>query len=154
MKALARIVLAWLVVVALPAQGFAAAAMLSCGPGHERMAGAVEAGHAHASHGAPGTADPQAMVHAEPPGATASDATASDATAPDASKPGASAALAAAGAFKCSACAACCVATALPASPVIVAALRTAAEAIPERLQPSGDFVVERLEHPPRAFFA
>lgn len=141
--------LAWLFAVALPAQGFAAAAMLSCGPGHERMAGAVEAGHAHASHGAPGTAHPQAMVHAEPPGATASDA-----TAPDASRPGASAALAAAGAFKCSACAACCVATALPASPVIVAALRAAAEAIPERLQPSGDFVVERLEHPPRAFFA
>lgn len=130
MKTLARIVMAWLVAVALPVQGFAAAAMLSCGPGHERMAGAVEAGHAHASHGTAATA---AMASA-----TASDATA----------------LAAAGAFKCSACAACSVATALPTSLVIVAAQRPAAEAIPERLQPSGDFVVGRLEHPPRDFFA
>ena len=149
MKTLARIVLAWLVAVALPVQGFAAAAMLSCGPGHERMAGAVEVGPAHASHGAHGTAEPEAMANATAPGATTPDA-----SNPDASAQNASAHLAAAGAFKCSACAACCVATALPASPVIVAALRPAAEAIPERLQPSGDFVVERLEHPPRGFFA
>jgi hypothetical protein len=149
MKFVARIVLAWLVVVALPVQGFAAAAMLSCGPGHGRMAGAVEAGHAHVSHGAHGTVEPEAIGHAMPPGAMASEA-----KAPEASSPDASAHLAAAGAFKCSACAACCVATALPASPVIVAALRPAAEAIPERLQPRGHFVVERLEHPPRGFFA
>ncbi|MCO5108813.1 MAG: hypothetical protein M9907_17270 [Burkholderiaceae bacterium] len=133
MKTLARIVLAWLVLAALPVQGFAAAAMLSCGPGHEEMAGAVEVRHAHASHGAHGTAEPEAMGHATAPAATP---------------------LAAAGAFKCSACAACCVATALPASPLIVAAQRPTAEAIPERRQPSGDFVVERLEHPPRGFFA
>jgi hypothetical protein len=154
MKTLARIVLAWLVVVALPVQGYAAAAMLSCGPGHGRMAGAVEAGPAHAWHGAHGTAAPEATGHAAAHGATASGATAPEASNPDASARDASAALAAAGAFKCSACAACCVATALPASPVVVAALRPAAEAIPERLQPSGDFVVERLEHPPRGVFA
>jgi hypothetical protein len=154
MKTLVRIVLAWLVALALPVQGFAAAAMLSCGPGHERMAGAVEAGHVHASHGAHGIAEPETTARATAPGATAADATAPGATTPDASAPDASALLAAAGAFKCSACAACSVATALPASPVIVAAQRPAAEAIPERLQPSGDFVVERLEHPPRGFFA
>ncbi len=149
MKFVARIVLAWLVVVALPVQGFAAAAMLSCGPGHGRMAGAVEAGHAHVSHGAHGTVEPEAIARAMAPGAMASEA-----AAPDASNPDASAHLAVAGAFKCSACAACCVATALPASPVVVAALRPAAEAIPERLQPSGDFVFERLEHPPRGLLA
>jgi len=149
MKFLARIVLAWLVVVALPVQGFAAAAMLSCGPGHGRMAGAVEAGHAHVSHGAHGTVEPEAIARA-----MVGRDVAIEAAAPDASNPDASAHLAVAGAFKCSACAACCVATALPASPVVVAALRPAAEAIPERLQPSGDFVVERLEHPPRGFFA
>lgn len=146
--------LAWVVAVALPVQGFAAAAMLSCGPGHGRTAGAVEVAPAHVSHGAHPTAGPEAMARATAHDATSSEATSSEATAPDTSNPDVSAHLAAAGAFKCSACAACCVTTALPASPVVVTALRQAAEAIPERLQPSGDFVVERLEHPPRGVFA
>lgn len=141
--------LAWLVAVALPVQGFAAATMLSCGPGHERTAGAVEVGPAQASHGAHGTVEPEAVANATTPGAATPDASHPDASPPDASRP-----LAVAGAFTCSACAACCVATVLPATTVVVAAQRPAAEAIPERLQPSGDFVVERLEHPPRGFLA
>lgn len=146
MRALVRIVLAWVVAMALPVQGFAAAAMLSCGPGHARMAEAVDAGHSHEfRHGAHPRLDAHAVagVHSL-----------AEVAVPDKASPDASAASAASGAFTCSACAACCVASALPASPRVVVALRSVSEPIPEQRQPGGDFVVERLEHPPKALIA
>lgn len=46
-----RIVVTWLLALALPLQGWAAASMLGCGPGHEPPAVQVMEGHGqHADH--------------------------------------------------------------------------------------------------------
>lgn len=144
MRATIRTVLTWLVALAIPVQAFAAATMLSCGPGHERMAGAMHVDHDDAApggaHGHIAVAPGGAHVAIAAPG----DADVVTAASGDANHP------AALGAFKCSACAACCMASALPATPLVVAAVRTGSDAIPERHQPTADLVVERLEHPPR----
>ena len=52
MRPLLRIALLWLIALAIPVQGIAAASMAVCGPSHARMALADIAGpHDHASHG-------------------------------------------------------------------------------------------------------
>ena len=54
MRKTLKTALVWLVMLAVPAQGFAAATMLFCGPMHERMSGTMAAeGSAH--HHAAGT---------------------------------------------------------------------------------------------------
>ena len=50
MKRFARCFVMWLLVLALPVQGFAASTMLLCGAGHHGSAQATEGGHDHASH--------------------------------------------------------------------------------------------------------
>ena len=51
MTALVRILVVWLLTLALPVQGFAAATMLHCAGGHHDSAAAVTAGgHDHATH--------------------------------------------------------------------------------------------------------
>ncbi len=138
-----RAVLTVLVVLAIPVQGFAAATMMSCGPGHERMAGGVVGGHVHDAATAPDGHVHDDGVAARVPAPASVDVAALErarlAPLPD---------------FSCSACAACCVASAIPAAPLIVAIERAAAEPIPLRPEPSVDFVVERLEHPPRNLLA
>ncbi|HLS54504.1 MAG TPA: hypothetical protein VK052_00425 [Zeimonas sp.] len=133
-----------LVVLAIPVQGFAAATMLSCGPGHERMAGDAVGGHAHDTATAPHGHAHHVGVATHGPAAYGS----VDVATPDRVPftPPAD--------VKCSACATCCTASAIPAAPLAVAVDRAASEAIPSRHQPSVDFVVERLEHPPRNLLA
>ena len=86
----------WLLAVALPLQGSVAATLRVCGPGHDRMAvaAAVIAEHDHAAH------------HHDDAMASARDVNAG-AAAQDLHK---------SAQHKCSACAACCVTAALPAS--------------------------------------
>jgi hypothetical protein len=133
----------WLLVAALPMQGYAASSMAGCGPSHERMVAAMVQPHS------------QSQSHAAHDGmsqhASASEADVADAVLDD---PGAEK-FAELGQFKCSACAACCAAAALPAGdgsvtfpdhppgtlmPVIVARVATLALDGPER--------------PPRIFLA
>ena len=144
-----RAVLTVLVVLAIPVQGFAVATMLSCGPGHERMAGGAVGGHAHdaAAHDAaiaPHGHDRHDGVAAHVPAAYGSGDVAAPARAPF-TPPADS---------KCSACAACCVASAIPAAPLVVAIDRAASEEIACGRQPCVEFVVDRPEHPPRALLA
>lgn len=62
-----RLVIAWLLMAALPLQGMAAAAMLFCGPVH---AGATQpAGHDHASHGHGAEHDTASHAHGRTDGA-------------------------------------------------------------------------------------
>ena len=80
-----RIALAWLLAVALPFQGVAAQAMLTCGPAHHQVAATHE--HAMHEHGA-ATADEHHEHHAK-------------------------AVVKSSPAGKCSACASCCGAAAM-----------------------------------------
>ena len=50
MNRVVRTFVMWLLVLALPVQGFAASTMLLCGAGHHGAAQATEGGHDHASH--------------------------------------------------------------------------------------------------------
>jgi hypothetical protein len=131
-----RLLLLWLMAVALPLQGFAAAGAQHCVPMHERMQ-VKEAHHlGHGDHHHAAAVDADADAQAEVLDQPVPESTAKT------------------GAFKCSACAACCVALGLPAS----------APALPG--QPVGGlqlwapeaamaaFLTDGLERPPRSVLA
>lgn len=130
MRVLARCLLIWLMTLAVPLQGVAAASLRHYLPSHERTGTLHASGHSHAG--------PSHSHHAADSSAGAAHDAGPDKTA-DGYKAG-----------KCSACAACCVALGLPAPamqvPVVpadafTAILRTAA---PPSFVPGG------LDRPPR----
>ena len=104
----------WLVALAIPLQGLAAATMLSCGPGHHGMMAAEAmqsaATHDHAAHGHAAFSGEHADDAAGPTDLGASAAAVEDKSAAKDLHQLAK--------FKCSACAACCITTALP-SPTV-----------------------------------
>ena len=133
-----RFALMWLLLLALPLQGIAAATMLHCGPGHHGMLAADApvahpsagdssshhggAGHGHATMQASGSAD-------HPPSAA------------DLSRQSK---------FKCSACASCCLGVALPAAVITFATFAPAdAPAFQVRIEPVG-FFTDGPDRPPR----
>lgn len=122
-----RALFVWLLVLALPVQGWAAATMVSCGQHHGASSHAVADGHDAHVHG--GHADALA-----------------DGTKTDHSD----AAPAHASAHTCSACAACCLVGALP-SPVLTVPVDAAARTVFAALQPEvGVFAADGPERPPR----
>lgn len=141
-----RTLLLWLLVLAVPAQGASAATMTFCGPGHhsERQAldgqNETSSGPAHDHH-----ADATEADH-EHPHADTDDAVVTGVDAP------------AQGGHhvkhKCSACASCCSAAALPSAfPVLPAPLLT--DSFLALAPPSVAFVpIDGLERPPRSFLA
>ena len=135
-----RKVLIWIVAALLPLQGYAAAAMISCGPMHARMlAGAssehghAQAVHDHATHGHADHGDAAAMSDSQE------------------GEPG----LADVTDFKCSACASCCTAPAAPSSaPMLVRAAPAHSVAIPFFPTSEDTIVPDGLERPPRQYLA
>jgi hypothetical protein len=129
MCTLARLVFVWLIAVALPIQGAAAATMLHCAstPGHEAVA---VAGHEHGRAGHAG--HHHADAAAQPPG----DAHATHHTAD--------------GKHSCSACASCCSATALPAMPLGLASQTVAQSLTPAPERHLVVFLTGGPERPPR----
>ncbi|WP_341887961.1 hypothetical protein [Variovorax sp. YR752] len=134
MRSVFRILLLWLMAVALPLQGFAATGAQHCAPMHERMQvmEAHDLGHGDHHHAAAVDVDVQAeaLDHPMPDPAAKT------------------------GAFKCSACAACCVALGLPVSAMELPGLPA------DGLQPSAPeagivaFLTDGLERPPRTVLA
>jgi hypothetical protein len=130
MSQLVRSLFVWLLVLALPVQGWAAATMASCGQHHGAASHAAADGHAghdaraHDAHGhAPADADDADLGDAEPAHASA---------------------------HSCSACAACCSEGARP-SPVLTVPAGAAAPTVFAALQPTvGVFAADGPERPPR----
>lgn len=126
MTSLVRGLLICLIALALPVQGIAAATLRFCGPGHEPQARVVDSA-AHGHHAANGLA-----------------------TAPAADGAGQAAEGAQAGHLKCSVCAACCMGSALPASPLTLPVVEPVVEPsapVPARyVGPDG----AGLERPPK----
>jgi hypothetical protein len=137
-----RLAVMWLVALALPLQGLAAATMLSCGPGHHRMAAAQPVSapahdrgahdHASASH-----------AHDADQHEAATDPKDRDGTAAGEMHQLAK--------FKCSACAACCSATALPSSVITFDPQQHAADFDALPFAPSVQFQTGGPERPPRS---
>lgn len=122
----------WLLAVALPLQGSVAASLRVCGPGHDRMAvaTAVIAEHDHAAHH-----HDDAVVSAHDDAAATHD-------------------LHKSAQHKCSACAACCVTAALPASTLrFEAAVDAMAPPTPLFLVPVA-FFTDGPDRPPRLLLA
>jgi hypothetical protein len=98
MSRFTRILSTWILVALLPLHGYAAAAMISCGPMHAQQAGSAEAfHHSHASNAAG-----VSHTHHESAGTVAGGSGHDSPALPDLLK------------FKCSACAACCTGAAAP----------------------------------------
>jgi hypothetical protein len=129
MQRFVRTLMIWMVALALPLQGYAAAAMVTCGPMHSRMASASEDHHDHDSsaHGHHST-DAGVNPAGEEPSSLARFLK-----------------------FKCSACASCCTAAAAP-SPVLPlpVVMQLHAEAIPFSGSFEHSVVSDALERPPR----
>jgi len=131
-----RITLMWLLTLAVPVHGFAAASMLGCMGSQHRVA-ALAGTHSHASsHHADG-----AVMHPHSHDASASHA--------DAHKGHAD------GKATCSACAACCASAALPATPVVFEQPTLAPDSfVLPAPQHVGRFISGGLERPPRSVLA
>jgi hypothetical protein len=158
-----RTLLIWLLALALPTQGMAAATMAFCGPNHHGAGPAAHAQHAAAQHAHPGSAvqgghTHHGANHAEHPGAIHGAHHAGAAQADEGSSSGdvgkAPANLKQADSQKCSACASCCSAAALPASSPSLAAPDFSATVF-AIVEPSVEpFAADGLERPPRIVLA
>lgn len=135
MRTFLKTALVWLVMLAVPAQGFAAAAMLECGPLHERAAAGASAHDHGAGHDHADGYD-QAAGHSHAEGGVPADASA---VAGDASG------------SKCSACATCCVGAALLAFLPDLAVPPAASERFVPTFEPVTGFVTGGPKRPPRS---
>ncbi len=155
MQRVFRAFLVWVMVIAMPVQAMAAPAMLFCGASHERMAQALvpdapasapghagDSGHAMAAmgHGDHGHAGSGAPVASEP--------------APGADGDGTGSLVPHHGKFSCSACAACCIALALPSSFELPQAVRCAQALRSSPVAPVASHQPDGLDRPPRAVLA
>jgi hypothetical protein len=139
MHRLARLALMFLLAIALPLQGFGAATMISCGPGH-RHTGVPTTTHSHE-----GVDAGHRAIHEHDAGAHAHAADHS---------PVAKADLAKAGMHKCSACASCCTGAAAPAQAIVFPTVKLTDHFAPLATRSVPAHVSEGLERPPRAFLA
>ena len=146
MRSRFRSALMWLLLLALPLQGFAAVTMLNCGPNHQRMweaALAEPAGsHDHATRGHHQHEMSTAGNHHDTASADAETDPSSVHQLNKLTK------------FKCSACAACCIGVALPTAALAFASMPPA-EALRFFVPaPHVDFVTDGLDRPPRLLLA
>jgi hypothetical protein len=118
--------LVWLIALALPAQGVAAVTMALCGPIHQRMASAAELVVAAHHHASTDAHDSTHDAH-ELPGQK----------------------------YNCSACATCCMSTAI-SSPLLQPPAIPAGTAVLVSSQYTGvsGFIPDTPEHPPRSILA
>ena len=147
-----RISLMWLLTLAVPVHGFAAASMLGCVSGQSRSI--AVAAHLHASDRHGDDADMHVHAHHASEAETAQAATphhadgAGDGQAPKGH------AVDKVSAASCSACAACCTSAALPATPLVFEPAPAPNSFVLPAPQHVATFVSGGLERPPRSFLA
>lgn len=142
MNRVLRAIVACLLLVAVPLQGYAAASMLFCGagvptsaaPAHHHDGGQVGLPQHDADHGATAVHDLSVTPHA--------DAAASD--------EGESGSLHGLTHGKCSVCSSCCSAAALPSEAIATSAASPHAPAFPALEHANPDHRPARIERPPR----
>ncbi len=146
MVSLLRTALMWLLLLALPLQGFAAATMLNCGPNHQRMLSAGNTDQIEDHHQA--TVEPHqhamgmADVHHEMVGESGTNHLPSVHHLDKLTK------------FKCGACAACCIGAAMPTAGLVIASFPPAMMTATFVSMPHVDFLSDGLDRPPRLLLA
>jgi hypothetical protein len=152
MWAMLRAAMIWMVVLAIPTQGIAAATLLHCGPGHDRQAPSAASAFEQTEH-AHHAGHAGMQEHHHPLADTAGhSADASAPQAPDGASPDTVQAERAK--YKCSMCAQCCIGAALLyKAPALALTQGTdpAPTAVPAAAQ---GFVTEAPERPPRYLLA
>lgn len=142
MKSRFRTALMWLLLLALPMQGFAAATMLNCGPNHHRMLSAGSTDQIDRDHRA--TVEPHqhamgmADDHHEMVGETGTNDHPSVHHLDKLTK------------FKCSACAACCIGAAMPTAELVIDSFSPAMMTATFVSTLQVDFLSDGLDRPPR----
>jgi hypothetical protein len=132
-----RIALMWLLTLAVPVQGSAAASMFNCGPGHHGKAQSqMHEAHAAHAHGD----DAAVPEHHHHPDANAAHTDAGDGSPVHKSS--------------CGACASCCTAAALPSSVVSFDAMPAHDVLMPLAPVRVAAFLTGGTERPPRPFLA
>jgi len=144
MSRLLKIVIIWLLVFALPMQGFASSAMLDCGAAHQHL---MPGSSSHAEDGA--SLDQQQQMHHHEQASSTEDHAASHASSGDASTDDSHHH----GATKCSACTSCCLSSAISA-PVMPDPVTPLPGGLETSFQPDQQFTAyfpEGLERPPHS---
>ena len=140
-----RVSLMWLIALAVPLQGYAAAAMFACGPGHHGGTGVSQVAppHGHEMH---------ADDHPEAAAAEWSDTDHHGGGAsPDRSEPPeAQGAGHKVSKTKCAPCASCCVVAALPAAVMRFEPVPLVDSFVPLAQIGASSFLADGLERPPR----
>lgn len=141
-----RILLIWLMALAIPVQGIAASAMLHCGPNHSTQAGQVQSDVAvhHAQHGHAG----QTGAHEDKDNTAAGPSTA--ASGYDADSGSRSTDVTKLVKFKCSACASCCSAVAILHSVPAISVVEIVSDRDSSPVADLPGFVTDGPERPPR----
>ena len=134
MRRLARLALMFLLAIALPLQGVAAATMIACGSGpHDHAHAAAHDHHAIDSAGhADASLHEMHVAHSHDPKSD----------------------LAGSALHKCSACASCCVGAAVPSQAIAFDSVKLTDRFAPLVARSVPAYVSEGLERPPRAFLA
>jgi hypothetical protein len=157
-KRVLRTLLIVLMMLALPAQGMAAASMLYCGPAHAgggaKSVAVVPSEMAPAEHGHAHAHVSEETGHAHPDHAHAGKATAGAQAAVDPEYAQASEHSTNGAAADCSVCAACCSATGLMGAPRVLAARAQALVPAQVTTALAFDFFTEGPRRPPRSSFA
>ncbi|GGC63531.1 hypothetical protein [Undibacterium terreum] len=125
MKKLAPLFLLWLLMLAIPVQGIAAATMLFCGAEHHHVAVAEQGGHAHHHHDVAKKTDATQSSDQHASGAMAKD--------------------------KCSSCAACCIGAVMVTALSDPEILPPSSEKIDLVFSSHLGHISDGLERPPRA---
>lgn len=156
---LTRTVLAWLLMLAIPMQGFAATAMLFCAPSHHGVVSTITASQVavpalkaseHSAHHHSGM---QQSAHHESESDVSSTATSDAADSLDLTKT-APLKIEKLADGKCSACATCCTGSALVGTPVMNSVAMTGSDSIPFTLESFVSYVPEGSDPPPRSILA
>ena len=144
-----RIILMWLIALAVPIQGSAAVTMFGCGPGHHGGIGSSQA--AVAKEPAPDVDDPSRGAMTEDADSHHHDGGASH-NHSNSLKPHGATHKVAKG--NCTPCASCCVVAALPATVIQFEPVPLADFFVPAAQGSVSSFLADGLERPPRLFLA
>lgn len=156
MRFLDRILFVWLLMLAIPLQGFAATAMIFCTPSHHsttnvvvgKVASATLEATEHAAHHHANGA--HSSHHEDKSSAYASSNNSDDTTI----KTNTPLKIEKHGDSKCSACAACCASSAIVCSTLVNPVATTGSEPIPFTLESFFSYVPEGSDPPPRPILA
>jgi hypothetical protein len=145
MRIIARLFVMWLIAVALPIQGVAAATMLHCGVANDHRPAAASGMHEHHhsamhSHADAVVGDLHQHVHHH----TSTKTAGADAAAHQHAD----------GQTGCSVCASCCGVAALPVMPLVLPAQDLAETAVAVHSLPVAVFLTDGPERPPRTILA